>query len=98
MPSTLEPYNANHFVNLKEGPPFGYSLELCKANFTVNEGRAYKFLFRANLVTNCNHVECQITYLEGDVNEIEVRYTFKMLCVRKFVYYAILLTIFSDQI
>ena len=76
MPSTLEPYNPNHFVNLKEGPPFGYSLELCKANFTVNEGRAYKFLFRANLVNNCNHVECQITYLEGDVNEIEIRYTF----------------------
>ena len=85
MPSTTlerfapDPNNAKRFVNFKEGPPFGNSLEsykLCKANFTVTEGCSYKFLFQANLLIEAKHVECQITFIEGDVNEIEIWYIF----------------------
>ena len=85
MPSTTlerfapDPNNAKRFVNFKEGPPFGNSLEsykLCKATFTVNEGRGYKFLFQANLLIDVKNVECQITFIEGDVNEIEIWYIF----------------------
>ena len=40
----------------------------------VNEGRDYNFMFYI-LGNDSEYAECQITYLEGDVNEIAVQYT-----------------------
>ena len=48
----------------------------------VNEGRDYKFMFDI-LGNDSEYAECQITYLEGDVNEIAVQYklkTFIIIC------------------
>ena len=41
----------------------------------VNEGRDYKFVFLTIWGNDFENVECQITYLEGDVNEIAVQST-----------------------
>ena len=41
----------------------------------VNEGLDYKFIFQIFFENDSGYVECQITYFEGDVNEIAVQYT-----------------------
>ena len=50
----------------------------------VNEGLDYKFIFQIFFENDSGYVECQITYFEGDVNEIAVQYTLTTRIITNF--------------